>query len=91
MIPAYATALALLFVAVLMVSSLKKIKRDNLTEAVPVVITVLMMSLTFSITEGIAMGFISYVVIKLLAGKHSDLNLNLYSIAVLLVFKYLFL
>ena len=91
MIPNYATAPALLFVAVLMVSSFKNIVWDDLSESAPVVITAIMMPLTFSIAEGIAMGFISYTLIKLLSGKLSDLNLSIIAITLLFVFKYLFL
>lgn len=91
MIPAYATAPALMFVAVLMMASFKHIHWDDLTEAAPVVITAIMMSLSFSIAEGIAMGFISFVVIKALSGKYNDLNLSVVTIALLFVAKYLFL
>ena len=91
MIPAYATAPALLFVAVLMVSSIKNINWDDLSESAPVVITTLMMPLTFSITEGIALGFISYATIKLLSGKRKELNLSIYIIAILFIAKYIFL
>ena len=91
MIPTYATAPALLFVAVLMMSSIKNINWDDLSESAPVVITALMMPLTFSITEGIAMGFISYAVIKVLSGKSKELNLSIYIIATLFIAKYIFL
>ena len=91
MIPAYATAPALLFVAVLMMSSIKKVNWDDLSESAPVVITALMMPLTFSITEGIALGFISYAIIKLLSGKRKELNLSIYIIAILFIAKYIFL
>lgn len=91
MIPTYATAPALLFVAVLMMSSFKNIAWHDLSESAPVVITAIMMPLTFSIAEGIAMGFISYTVIKLLSGKISELNISVYIISLLFVIKYLFL
>jgi len=91
MIPAYATAPALFFVGILMVSSFNKVEWNDLSESTPVVITAIMMPLTFSIAEGIAMGFISYTLIKLLSGKLSDLNLSIIAISLLFVFKYLFL
>lgn len=91
MIPNYAIAPALLFVAILMMSSFKHIHWDDLSEAAPVVITAIMMPLTFSIAEGIAMGFISYTVIKLLSGKVKDLNISVFVIAALFVAKYVFL
>jgi len=91
MIPPYATAPALMFVAVLMMTSFKHIHWHDLSEAAPVVITAIMMSLSFSVAEGIAMGFISFVVIKLLSGKFKELNLSVIIIALLFVAKYLFL
>uniref|UniRef100_UPI003FCF3FC0 NCS2 family permease n=1 Tax=Pseudomonas indica TaxID=137658 RepID=UPI003FCF3FC0 len=73
-VPAYATAPALLFVAVLMTSSLAQIDWDDLTVAAPVVVAALAMPLTFSIANGIAFGFIAWTGIKLLAGRWKDLN-----------------
>ncbi len=61
---AYATAGALVFVGILMASSLIEVKWDDLTEATPAFITTAMMPFTYSITEGIAFGFISYCVRK---------------------------
>ncbi|QIB49618.1 NCS2 family permease [Pseudomonas sp. OIL-1] len=86
-VPAFATAPALLFVAVLMTGGLVQVDWEDLTEAAPVVITALVMPLTFSIANGIALGFIAWVVIKLLAGRHRDLNLSLYALAGLFVIK----
>ena len=62
MIPAYATAGAIIYVAVLMLFTLKDVKWDDITEAAPVAVVLLMTPLTFSIADGIALGFISYVV-----------------------------
>ncbi|WP_150303161.1 NCS2 family permease [Pseudomonas saliphila] len=86
-VPAFATAPALLFVAVLMTGGLVQVDWEDLTEAAPVVITALAMPLTFSIANGIALGFIAWVVIKLLAGRHRDLNWSLYALAGLFVIK----
>ncbi|WP_425055620.1 NCS2 family permease [Pseudomonas abyssi] len=86
-VPGYATAPALLFVAVLMTHGLVQINWDDLTEAAPVVVTALAMPLTFSIANGIALGFISWTVIKLLAGRWRDLNPSLYILAALFVIK----
>ena len=63
-IPAYATAPALLYVAVLMAGGLKLIDWDDITDAAPAIVTALTMPLTFSIAHGIALGFITYAVIK---------------------------
>lgn len=86
-IPAFATAPALLFVAVLMMSSLAQIDWDDLTVAAPVVVAALAMPLTFSIANGIAFGFISWTVVKLLAGRWRDLNPALVVLSVLFAIK----
>jgi len=73
-IPSFATAPALLFVASLMIKSLVHIDWENLTECVPSVITFLMIPFSFSIADGIGLGFISYCLIKLFCGRVKDLN-----------------
>ncbi|MDV3502932.1 NCS2 family permease [Marinobacter sp. M-5] len=90
-IPPYATAPALLFVAVLMTSGLKLIDWDDVTDAAPAVVTALIMPLTFSIANGIALGFITYAVLKALAGRWSQLNISVVIIAVIFVLKFMFL
>jgi AGZA family xanthine/uracil permease-like MFS transporter len=87
-IPAYATAPALLYVACLMTRSLTEVVWDDLTEAAPAVITALAMPFTFSIAEGIAFGFISYVGIKLATGRFRDIHPAVGILAVLFVIKY---
>ncbi|WP_022964845.1 NCS2 family permease [Halopseudomonas pelagia] len=86
-VPAFATAPALMFVAVLMTGGLIQVNWDDLTEAAPVVITAIMMPLTFSIANGIALGFIAWTAIKLLAGRWQDLNPSLYILAGLFIIK----
>jgi len=86
-VPAFATAPALLFVAVLMASGLAEINWDDVTEAAPVVITALAMPLTYSIANGIAFGFISWTAIKLISGRHRDLNAALVILSILFVIK----
>lgn len=73
-VPTHATAPALLYVAVLMIRGLAEIAWDDLTEAAPAVVTAIAMPFTFSIAHGIAFGFISYVAIKLLAGRRRDVS-----------------
>ncbi|MED5466514.1 MAG: NCS2 family permease, partial [Pseudomonadota bacterium] len=90
-IPAYATAPALFYVAVLMASGLKLIDWDDITDAAPAIVTALTMPLTFSIANGIALGFITYAVIKALSGRWSDLNASVVTIAVVFVLKFMFL
>ncbi len=86
-VPAYATAPALLFVAVLMMSSLAQIDWDDLTVAAPVVIAALAMPLTFSIANGIAFGFIAWTGIKLLSGRARELNAAMWVLSALFIVK----
>ncbi|WP_312933463.1 NCS2 family permease [Pseudomonas sp.] len=86
-VPAFATAPALLFVAVLMASGLAEINWDDITEAAPVMVTALAMPLTYSIANGIAFGFIAWTAIKLISGRHRDLNPALVILSVLFVIK----
>ncbi|WP_404345577.1 NCS2 family permease [Vreelandella venusta] len=90
-IPAYATAGALLYVSVLMAGSLAHANWEDPTDAAPVLIAALAMPLTFSIAEGIALGFISYVAIKTLSGRFEDLNPAVVVLALLFAAKFLFL
>lgn len=89
-VPAYATAPALCYVAVLMTRGLAEIDWDDLTESAPAVMTAVAMPFTFSIADGIAFGFISYAVIKILAGRFADLKPAVLVIAVLWVVKLAF-
>ncbi|MEO3961817.1 solute carrier family 23 protein, partial [Chromobacterium piscinae] len=89
-VPAYATAPALCYVAVLMARGLAEIEWNDLTESAPAVMTALAMPFTFSIADGIAFGFISYAVIKILAGRFSDLRPAVVIIAALWIFKLAF-
>lgn len=86
-VPAFATAPALFFVAVLMASGLAEIDWDDLTVAAPVVVTALAMPLTFSIANGIAFGFITWTACKLLSGRFRELNPALVILSVLFVIK----
>ena len=86
-IPSFATAPALFFVAVLMTSGLVQVDWDDLSEAAPVVVTALFMPLTFSIANGIALGFIAWTAIKLLTGRWRDLNASLCILSVLFIIK----
>ncbi|GAB2718763.1 NCS2 family permease [Halomonas garicola] len=90
-IPAYATAGALLYVAVLMAGSLAHANWEDPTEAAPVLLAAIGMPLTYSIAEGIALGFISYVAIKLLSGRFRELNPAIVILALLFVGKFVYL
>ncbi|CDJ74653.1 Xanthine/uracil/thiamine/ascorbate permease family protein [Serratia marcescens SMB2099] len=90
MVPAYAAAGALIYVGVLMTSSLARVKWDDLTEAVPAFVTAVMMPFSFSITEGIALGFISYCVMKLGTGRWREISPCVVVVALLFVLKIVF-
>lgn len=90
-VPPYATAGALIYVGILMSSSLIKVRWDDLTEATPAFITAAMMPFTYSITEGIALGFISYCVMKFFTGKAKEVSIPVWLIAVLFLLKIIFL
>ncbi|HYD04543.1 MAG TPA: NCS2 family permease [Reyranella sp.] len=90
-VPPYATAPALLYVACLMARGLIEIEWNDITEAAPAVITALAMPFTFSIAEGIAFGFLAYTVIKIVAGKFSEIHPAVGILAVLFVIKYVYI
>lgn len=90
-IPGFATAPALIFVGFLMVTSVAEIDFDDLTEAVPAYLCLIAMPLLYSISEGIAFGVISYVIINLVTGKSKKITPLMYVLAILFVLKYVFL
>ncbi|MFZ1875247.1 MAG: NCS2 family permease [Chania sp.] len=90
MVPAYAAAGALIYVGVLMTSSLARVKWEDMTEAVPAFVTAAMMPFSFSITEGIALGFISYCVMKLGTGRWREISPCVIVVALLFVLKIAF-
>ena len=90
-IPSFATAPALVVVGFLMITSITKIDFADYTEALPCYISMIAMPFMYSISEGIAMGVISYVVINLLTGraKEKKISVLMYVLAVLFVLKYI--
>ena len=92
-IPSFATAPALIMVGFLMFSSVTEIsfKDDNLTEAIPAYIAIIAMPLFYSISEGISLGIISYVILNLCTGKAKKITPLMYVLAVLFILKYIFL
>ncbi len=92
-IPSFATAPALIMVGFLMVSSVTEIRfdDDNLTEAIPAYIAIIAMPLFYSISEGISLGIISYVVLNVCTGKAKQVKPLMYILALLFVLKYIFL
>ena len=92
-IPAFATAPALILVGFLMFCTVSEIKVDekSYTSAIPAYLCVIAMPLFYSISEGISIGVISYVVINLVCGKRKEINPIMYILAVLFLLKYIFL
>ncbi|WP_165312109.1 NCS2 family permease [Vibrio ziniensis] len=90
MIPAYATAGALFYVAILMMSGLVGVDWRDLSEAAPVVVTCLLMPLTYSIAEGIVLGFISYTAIKVLSGKGREISASVWFMTAIFLAKLIF-
>ena len=90
-IPSFATAPALIFVGFLMISTVTNIDFSDLTEAIPAYLCLLAMPLMYSISEGIAVGVISYVIINLACGKAKKITPLMYVLAVLFICKYIFL
>ncbi|BCD87903.1 solute carrier family 23 protein [Pseudomonas sp. No.21] len=91
MIPAYATSGALIYVAMLMMGGMAHIDWDEHTETIPAIVTVIMMPLTFSVADGIALGFVTYVVMKACTGKYREVSPSLYALCAIFVAKFIFL
>jgi len=91
MIPAYATAGAIFYVSVLMLYTLKDIDWEDLTEAAPVAVVLLMTPLTYSIADGISLGFITYTVVKVLTGKFNQVSVAVWALTIILLAKIVFL
>ncbi len=91
MLPGFAVDGALIYVAMLMMSSLKGLDWDDLTEYAPAVCTTVMMAFTFSIANGIAFGFITYTVLKVGAGKSDQISAGVWALTALFIAKFIFL
>lgn len=90
-VPAAATAPVLILVGMLMMEPVRNIDFDDATEAIPSFITLVMMPLAYSISAGIMIGMISYVVVNLFCGKFKKLTLAMYILAILFILKYIFI
>ncbi|WP_105103431.1 NCS2 family permease [Microbulbifer pacificus] len=91
MIPAYATAGALIYVAMLMMGGMAHINWKDHTDTIPAIVTVVMMPLTFSIANGIALGFLTYTAMKLFTGQHDKISVSLYVLSAIFIAKFAFL
>jgi len=88
MIPGAATAPALILVGAMMMTPVKNINFDDFTESIPAFLTIIMMPLTYSISEGILFGVLTYVLLKLLTGKFKDITIVTVVLAVLFLLKF---
>ncbi|MDC0185092.1 NCS2 family permease [Rhodobiaceae bacterium] len=90
-IPPYATAGALIYIAILMLSDMERLDWSEITEIFPALIIIVMIPLTFSIANGIALGFISYVAIKIASNKYKEVSLGAWFLTVIFLAKFVFL
>ena len=88
MIPPFATAGALLYVALLMMSGMQHLSWTDPTELLPALLTIIMVPLSFSIANGIAAGFLSYVLLKVIAGKSTDVTAAAWVMAVIFTARF---
>lgn len=90
LIPSAATSGALVLVGVFMMDSISKIDMEDMSEALPAFITIIMMVLTYSIADGMVLGLLCYVLVKLFCGKHKDISITMYILAALFILKFIF-
>lgn len=90
-IPSAATAPALILVGVMMMSSIKDVDFNDFSECVPAYITMVVMPLAYSISDGIMLGLISYVVLNALSGKFNKISIMMWILAILFILRYIFL
>ena len=91
MVPSYATAGALVYVAILMLGGMERLDWSDSTELLPALIMIIMIPLTFSIANGIAIGFIAYVVLKIAAKKILDISMGAWFLFLIFVLKFILL
>lgn len=90
-IPSAATAPVLVIVGLFMLGPIKNIKLDDYAESIPAFITIVMMPLAYSISDGILLGMISYVVLNVLCGNFKRITPAMYVLAILFILKYIFI
>jgi AGZA family xanthine/uracil permease-like MFS transporter len=90
-IPSAATTAALVIVGMLMLESVRKIPFNDYCESIPAFICIVMMPLTYSISNGIMLGMISYVLLNMMCGKFKKITPVMYVLAVLFVLKFIFI
>ena len=91
MVPEFATSGALLFVAMLMLGGMRELDWDDATELVPALLTIVAIPLTFSIADGIAVGFLTYVSVKLASGRFSEISMGVWFLALIFLARFAFI
>ena len=90
-IPPYATAGALIYVAILMLSGMEKLNWSSTAELLPALVIIVMIPLTFSIADGIALGFLTYVFLKFFSGEYKEISSGAWFLTVIFISKFIFL
>ena len=90
-IPPYATAGALIYVAILMLSGMEKLNWSSTAELLPALVIIVMIPLTFSIADGIALGFLTYVFLKIFNGEYNDIASGAWFLTLIFISKFIFL
>ena len=91
MVPPYATAGVLIYVAIIMLSDVERLDWSDSTEILPALIIIIMIPLTFSIANGIALGFITYTLIKLTSNRHREISPSAWFLTLIFLAKFIFL
>ena len=91
MVPAYATAGALIYVAILMLGGMEKLNWGDATELLPALIIIVMIPLTFSIANGIALGFLSFIILKIASGNSRNISSGAWFLGAIFISKFAFL
>jgi AGZA family xanthine/uracil permease-like MFS transporter len=91
MVPPYATAGVLIYVAIIMLSDVERLDWSDSTEILPSLIIIIMIPLTFSIANGIALGFITYTLIKLTSNRHKEISPSAWFLTLIFLAKFIFL
>ena len=91
MVPEFATSGALVFVAMLMLGGMRDLDWEDATELVPALLTIVAIPLTFSIADGIAVGFITYVSLKLATGKFSEISAGVWFLVLIFLARFVFI
>ena len=90
-IPPFATAGALIYVAILMLGGMEKLNWSSSTELLPALVIIVMIPLTFSIADGIALGFLTYIALKVFNGQHKDVAIGAWFLTLIFISKFIFL